>query len=452
MENKFGISFISFLLILTITMTIVLVFHRPPYIPLFISYMVTFSIAIIYGFSPRNLLHMSIEGFKKGINVMAILLLIGALVALWKQNGTLPALIYYASHLLKPQGFLFMSFIITSIISMILGTAVGTASTIGIVIMGLAHAFGYPFPIVAGAVISGSFIGDRTSPLAGNVILLSDMGEIEQYNVLKSLFKTAIPTYVITGLVYYLFSLHISTSSMYNFDNLSNIILKNYKLNFLLFLSPILILLLAFLKIPTRINLATSVFISYIVSLLNGYNPINSLIVILMGNTFAVEEFKSIFTGGGMISILPMIGVVTFATALAGILEGTGIIKAVFKNAQRIKSHKIAYLMTMLLSTLMAVITCNQALSVILPSRIMFEVFKNLNIKNEMMVRAIADSGMILSGIIPWNLAAMLPSAVLGVKVINYLPYAYLNLLFPLISIIFLFLESNKDYQEIPVK
>lgn len=449
MENKFRISLITFLLILAITMTMVLVFHQPPYIPLFISYIITFAIVLINGFSPQELVNMSIDGFKKGINVMIILLLIGALVALWKQNGTLPALVYYASHFLKPQGFLLLSFITTSIISMILGTAVGTASTIGIVIMGLAHGFGYPLPIVAGAVISGSFIGDRTSPLAGNVILLSDMGEIEQYNVLKSLFKTAIPTYILTGLLYYLLSLHINISSPYTFDNLAAIILKNYKINFFLFLAPIMIITLAFFRIPTKINLSIAVLLSYFVSLLNGYNLIDSLKVIMMGNVSNIPEFKSFFSGGGMVSIFPMIGVVTFATALSGILEGTGIIKAVFKKAQKIKNPKIAYLVTMLLSTLMAVITCNQALSVILPSRIMLEVFRNLNVKSDMMVRAIADSGMILADIIPWNLAAMFLSAVLGVKVIDYLPYAYLNLLFPILSILIVFIESNKQYSNV---
>lgn len=169
----------------------------------------------------------------------------------------------------------------------------------------------------------------------------------------------------------------------------------------------------------------------------------------MMGNVSNIPEFKSFFSGGGMVSIFPMIGVVTFATALSGILEGTGIIKAVFKKAQKIKNPKIAYLVTMLLSTLMAVITCNQALSVILPSRIMLEVFRNLNVKSDMMVRAIADSGMILAGIIPWNLAAMFLSAVLGVKVIDYLPYAYLNLLFPILSILIVFIESNKQYSNV---
>ncbi|MGB9808929.1 MAG: Na+/H+ antiporter NhaC family protein, partial [Caldanaerobacter sp.] len=128
-------------------------------------------------------------------------------------------------------------------------------------------------------------------------------------------------------------------------------------------------------------------------------------------------------------------------------------IKAIFQNIDKIKNFKLTYLVTMFLSTLMAIITCNQALSVILPSRIMINVYRKLQIPKEEMVRAIADSGMILAGIIPWNLAAMLPASVLGVKVTEYLPYAYLNLLFPLLSIAFIFAKDIKElikfYQKI---
>ncbi|MEW9081602.1 Na+/H+ antiporter NhaC family protein [Caldanaerobacter subterraneus] len=444
MQNKFGFSLSIFLFTLILTMTMVLFFHKPPYIPLFISYMFTF-FALLKYFSAKELLNMSLKGVKRGINVIIILLLIGALVALWKQNGTLPALIYYFSRFLKPHGFLLTSFVITSTISMILGTAVGTASTIGIVIIGLAHAFGYPLPVVAGAVISGSFIGDRTSPLAGNVALLSDMGEIQQYNVLKSLFKTAIPVFTITAFLYYLFDYHLNFSAKYDISNLFTIIVQSYRLSAILFIAPLTIIILALFRIPTKTNLAIAVSISFLSSIILGYSPLDSLKVILIGNTFYSPEFKSIFSGGGMVSILPMIGVVTFATALAGILEDTGIIKSVFQSIDKIKNFKLAYLVTMLLSTLMAVITCNQALSVILPSRIMINVYERLEIAREEMVRAIADSGMILAGIIPWNLAAMLPAAVLGVKVTEYLPYAYLNLLFPLLSIAFVFAKDANE-------
>jgi len=445
MENKFKISVFTFSIILLTTLCLVLFFHQPPYIPLFISYIFTFNIAYINKYLFSDLLKMSVNGIKRGINVMIILLLIGALVALWKQNGTLPALIYYSSKYLKPENLLIMSFLVTSVISMILGTAIGTASTIGIVIMGLSHGLGYPLPIVAGAIISGSFIGDRTSPLSGNVALLSDMGEISHHNVIKSLFITAIPVYIISALLYYIIGLNIHIPPHDSYLNLRDIILSSYKINPLLFISPFLIIVLAFLKVHTKTNLAIAVTISYIISILNGYSPLFSLKVALLGYSSNITEFKSIFSGGGMLSILPVIGVVSSATALSGILEGTGIIKSVFNKAKNIKNSSTAYIITMLLSTLMAIIACNQALAVILPSRIMFDTFHHLDIKKEYMTRAIADSGIVLAGIIPWNLAAMLPSLALGVKVTSYLPYAFLNLIFPIVSIIIIFIENKKE-------
>lgn len=443
MKNKLGISILTFSLILLLIMSMVLLFHLPPYIPLFLSFMITFIISLASGFSFIEIAKMSYDGIKKGLNVMVILLLIGALVSIWKQNGTLPALIYYSSYFLKPEGFLLSAFIITSVISMVLGTAIGTASTIGIIIIGLAHGMGYPLPLIAGAVISGSYIGDRTSLLSGNVALLSDMGELESHKVLKTILKTAVPVYILTALIYYVYGLYIHVSSHNNFNNLTKIIVDAYNINPLLFVTPILIIVLALFRIPTKYNLFIAVIVSYITSLIQGYNPISSFGVMLFGFKSNINEFKAIFSGGGMISILPMIGVVSSATALSGILEGTGMIKAVFKRAEKIKNARSAYLITMLLSSLIAIIACNQALAVILPSRIMLNIFKNLGIQKEAMVRAIADSGIVLAGIIPWNLAAMMPSLVLGVKVTAYLPYAYLNLLLPLLSIIFVFLENR---------
>ncbi|MDI6600422.1 MAG: Na+/H+ antiporter NhaC family protein [Thermoanaerobacteraceae bacterium] len=442
-RNSMAVLFIMLLQILIM----VLVFDFRPYIPLFIGDIWVSLLLLKLGIGFKDIIHMMIEGIKKALTVIAILLLIGTLTAFWRQNGILATLITYGFEIINPRYFVPTSFILVSIISMVLGSAIGTSGTVGIVLMGISQGLDVPKNLVAGSLISGAFLGDRSSPLAGNISLLAGMTDERPDRVFRFLMTTAIPAFILVGFIYFLTGFQYSSSG-FN-ANSSLLILDGLKNGFIispwLFIPPALIIGLALLRVPTLKNLTLGVIISFTISLIEGKRFFETLRTAVFGFVSSNPDLK-IFSGGGLLSMGEVTLVLLTATSLSGMLEGTGIISLAFKDiVGKINRPRPLIVFTMLLSFIISLITCNQALGVILTSSIMRPEYDRLHVDRIYLARGLADSCIVLAGIIPWNMAAYTPSMILGVPVTGFMPYSFFNLLLPLVSIASLYLPAKSE-------
>src|SRR6056297_457190 len=201
----------------------VLFWNAPIQVALFFEIMIIISLALFWGYKWKEIEDMLFSSFRNIGNVILILFLLGMMIALWIAVGTVPTMIYYGLKIINPKYFFILSFISTSMVSMAVGTAVGTASTIGLALISIAQTMGLSLPLAAGAIISGSYVGDRMSPVSSIAIITAHSSEANLMDMIYHMLKTAILPYLLTALSFLFIGLSnfSITTALADLDSLS---------------------------------------------------------------------------------------------------------------------------------------------------------------------------------------------------------------------------------------
>ena len=223
-------------------------------------------IAVFLGFSENigisHIIKRIIESIKSITIPIIILLLVGALAGTWKVSGIIPAMVYYGLNLIDPSVFLPLTLIVSTLVSLTTGSSYTTSATVGIALVAVGIAFNIPAGMTAGAVISGAYFGDKMSPLSDTTNLAPAMAGTDLYSHIKYMTYTTVPTYVITLVIFIILSFNLGISGngeMNEINNLSQTILNDFYISPILFLIPVLVIVLAFLKIRPIIALSLGI-------------------------------------------------------------------------------------------------------------------------------------------------------------------------------------------------
>jgi NhaC family Na+:H+ antiporter len=396
------------------------------------------------GFSITELLNVIKNGLYQCRTLFILILLIGAMISIWMTSGVVPTMLYYGLKYLQGMNFLFAAFVITSIVSIFMGTAFGTISSIGIALFGLSNIFGIPNYILLGALVSGAFIADRISPISSLFNLTLETAKLSYKNASLSILKTLLPAYFVSGLIYYLigkrYSIVLSGSKVDSFISAVN---RNFVVSPFLLLLPLSIIILSFLgmKIIRALSLALSAgvivsvwlqkarFIDVIAAIINGYK--------IKTDSAALN---SALISGGTISMISILLIIAGAIGLSSLFQETGfIVPVIEKLTQRIKSYEKLILYTGLISGALTAIS-DQSVGIILPIKLLSVKYKELEIENTAMVRTISDTGVVIAPLIPWNVNSLFIYITMGIPTMVYAPYAVLCYLSPVFTCIFAYL------------
>jgi NhaC family Na+:H+ antiporter len=269
------------------------------------------------------------RGLSRSRNVVLILALISILIGLWKQNGTLATLIYYGFGFIRPEIYLVMVFILSSMVSMLLGTAIGTASTVGIVLMGLAESMGMSAGMVAGAVVGGAYVGDRSAPTSGPLHLVATATGTRSGELIPYLFSTLIPAYLLSVGFYYLLGLWVRPEAVDpgTINHFQELLAGHFTVALYLLLPPLLLLSLAVFRVEIIPNLLLTLAATLICSLLGPFSPGDILHSAIWGYIPAADlPFAAVLSGGGFLSFRNILLVIMVAMSLTALLEATGVI------------------------------------------------------------------------------------------------------------------------------
>lgn len=438
--------------IVTLSVSLILnifVFNKPLYFGLIIGLIASFIVGIINGYDIRILINFAYAGLKKSSKVLIMLSMIAMLIGIWKIGGVIPAMLYYSFGMINERIFLVSSFIISSAISMLMGTSTGTVSSVGIVLLGLGSAMNIPLPAIAGTVVSGAFFGDRSSPISSVFNLVSTMTETNPHENFKYLLKTISIGAALAIIFYFVIGLNYADMSA-NADNIidyKNLMTQYVNISPLLLIPPVILIVFYALKFTALYTMAASVAIGAIFSI--AYQRISVIELIkaaFMGFHPSIPaEYSVVLAGGGLVSFRTMLIVIVCATSLNGVFEGTKMVETLIEPVlKRIKTSRELMLFTVGFSIVSALFMCNQVISIIIPSGVLLERYKDMGIDKKEFARLLSDSGVMVSSIIPWNVAALTPASIMGVSVISYLPYAFLSYIMPIISAAnILFFQSN---------
>ncbi len=446
---------IIFVLIFTLGLLIYTIFYLsiPLFIPMLIGFLFLTISTRFSGHSWRQIKDYSIKGIKNIVPVLPILLLIGALIAIWYDAGIISALIYYGLNFVVLKYYLVTVFLITTVISLVLGSSVAAASTVGIAMIGIAKLLNIPIPIVAGAIVSGAFIGDRTSPVSSSAQLTAAITETKYNQNFPYYFRTLWPVFILTSLIYLIIGLGLDNGN--NIQPLikevqTNILKELNSISLVLLVPPLLVIIAAYFKITTKLNFLIAIFLGIILAL---FVQKDSLLQLFSTSIFGFREESTQHIYGGIFPMLKQILLIIVSGAFYGVLEHSGAMERLLEKILRsLNSTKRLILATMLFSFLGGIIAATQAMAIIAPGIILKKYYNELKLPKELLASLIADSGIVLAGIIPWNLNALILAITLNVAVFKYTPYSYFLLILPIYSLLFNTFKWKENGDNIKIK
>ena len=402
---------------------------------IFLGYGLTISL-LLFSFvglkrnkSIKDLCSLYIAESKRSLPIIYILLLISILISTWLSCGTIPAIVYYSLKYINPNLFILFCFIITSITSFLIGTSFGTVSAIGIPLIIIAQSSNLNLNLVGGAIISGAYFGDRCSPLSSSLLLLCNLTNVELFSYVKKVFFYGIIPTIICILFYFYFSIK---NPLISVDySLTNDLFKYFNINLLLLIPALIVILLSLKKVPITKSITISVISAIIISLaIQKTNFFDLLKYILFGYT-TTSSLSDIIKGGGILSMLKTCYIIIISCCLTGFFDGLNIFSGFENYLHKFNLNRTKrFLITLSLSLIIAAIGCSQTIAFILTIEILRNTYEHYN--NDDMAMEFSDSAIVTSALVPWCIAALVPTAVLNISNFKFIPYAIFLYIIPL--------------------
>lgn len=390
-----------------------------------------------------------LENLKSIFVPIMILLLVGALAGTWLVSGVIPAMVYYGLQVLSPEIFLPASVIIAAIISIATGSSWTTSATVGIALVGIGTALGINPGMIAGAVISGAYFGDKMSPLSDTTNLAPAMAGTDLFTHIRYMAITTIPTIIITLIVFGIISMNIETSGSADVSNLLETIDTTFNISPWLFLVPLAVVGLILFKTKPLIALGTGVGLAAVFAFIFQPEILNSLSDSKIGSIFTSiltdtaiqtdnEKLNDLFSAGGMNGMLWTIYLIICAMVFGGIMDAIGALARITRALLSIATTVFGLFATTVISCLgLNVIASDQYLAIVIPGKMFKKAFDDKGLAPENLSRTLEDSGTVTSVLIPWNTCGAYQSGVLGVGVGEYFIYAIFNWLSPFTTLLF---------------
>ena len=401
-----------------------------------------------------------IEGIRSSISdtlpALLILLLIGALAGTWLISGIVPAMIYYGLQIVNPTYFLIAACIVSAIISLVTGSSWSTIATIGVALLGIGKAIGMSEAIVAGAIISGAYFGDKMSPLSDTTNLAPAMAGVDLFTHIRYMSYTTIPSICITLIIFLFLGLNLDTqTSADDIRTIQNAINSKFNISIWLFSVPAIVIGLIIKKIPAIPALfigtilggiAAIVFQSEIITELGGSNNyFQSSFTVLMDamakDVSIITEnsmINELLSTGGMNGMLNTVWLILCAMCFGGSMEASGFLNKLSTSFMKMATNTASLVATTTGTCIFFNLTASdQYLSIIVPGKMFSESYKKNGLAPENLSRTLEDSGTVTSVLIPWNTCGATQASVLGVSTLTYLPFCFFNIISPFMTMIY---------------
>lgn len=376
------------------------------------------------GYSWRQISRMALQGVWKVKNILLTFILIGMLTALWRQAGTIPAIICYTVHLIKPSTFLLMTFLLNCLISVLTGTALGTAATIGVVCATMASALGIPSWMTGGAILSGVYFGDRCSPVSTSALLVAELTETGIYTNIKNMIKSALAPFTITCILYLTVSIQLHGKT--EMPDLGHAFGSEFRLSWIALLPAAVILLLSVMQAGVKIAMIASIVTAIPVCIGLQNMAFTELPELLLNGFHSTDvTVAAMLNGGGITSMLKVGAIVCISSSYSGIFQATGILNGFQKMVCLLANRTKPYFAVLVTSILTSVMACNQTLAIMLTGQLCSRTEPDkLRFANNL-----EDSAVLIAPLVPWSIACAVPLTAAGAPGYSVLFAVFLYLL-----------------------
>jgi NhaC family Na+:H+ antiporter len=359
----------------------------------------------------------AIRSIILAMEAVIILLIVGALIALWIISGVVPAMVYYGIEMIGPSVFLLVACLVCSVVSLSIGSSWSTMGTVGLALIGIGQALGFPLPLVAGAIISGAYFGDKMSPLSDTTNLAPGIVGSELFIHIRHMFYTTIPAYSLTIVAFGLIGLFYKPGSLENTEtiDIAEVIAANFNVSPWLLLVPATVIFMAARQVPAIPALvigallgAACTVVTQPQQLTGGEGGLSAGYMTLITTAYdgyALETGNAavddLLSRGGMMSMSNTVLLILMAMLFGGVMEATGML-------QKIAETLLSY-----------VRGAGSLIGATVGTCLMFNIV----------------AATVTSVLVPWNTCGAFAYGVLGVPTFAYAPFCFFNWLSPIISV-----------------
>ena len=388
-------------------------------------------LAFFRGHSLPSLFSMLLNGSMQSLLVIRIFVLIGIITAVWRACGTIPFIVYYGIAYLSEQYFILSAFLLSSIMSILLGTSFGTVGTMGVILMVLAKSGNVDVNIVAGAIIAGAFLGDRCSPMSSSANLVAALTKTSLYLNLENMLKTSVLPFILTCAGYAFFSLGHPLIGGNN--PILAAIPQSFDLNPIVLLPAVLIIAMAAVKIDVKISMFLSSMVGMAIALfVQKVELLTLLEYVATGYQLGQQgPLSEVIKGGGLLSMLQVSLIVLISSAYSGLFAGTGLLRDIELAYELISRKTGIYISTLITSFVTSAFACNQTLAVMLTHQLAQETYEKKQVNRYRLALDLENTVIVISPLIPWNIAGAVPAAALSADS-GFIPYALYLFFVPL--------------------
>lgn len=397
------------------------------------------------GMSVEEALEGMKEGCSQAFTGLLFFLLIGAIIGVWIQAGTVPALVYYGLGILTPQYFLISTFLICSLVSLVLGTSWGTVGTVGVAIMGVAAGSGItiPVPVIAGAIVSGAWFGDKMSPISDSTVLTAASAGSDVYRHIAAMCKTTLPSYGVSLVLFFILNRRYAGGLPLDTKQISwikEILQQEFVINVWVFLPAVLLVICCIRKVNAVLSLVAVIAAGCVCSVVIQGSSLSDAMKAIMDGGYVKtmsSEVNLLVNRGGINSMLPTFLLGFMSLCLGGILQKSQFLHVILERVTgKLKDGFSLVAVTMFTSILGNAVFGDTYLTIVLNGNIYKEAYDKMGLKREILSRTIEEGATMSTPLIPWTAASAFIYGALGVGALEYAPFALLNIVNPVLSLI----------------
>jgi Na+:H+ antiporter, NhaC family len=426
-------------LIVMIYVTVVR-FETYPHLALILATAVASLVGFRMGHRWRTMEEGLVAGIAVGLKAILILMVIGMLIATWIQGGIVPVMIDLGLRLLAPEGFLAVACVICCVVSISTGSSWTTAGTVGVALIGVGQGLGVPLPMVAGAIVSGAYFGDKLSPLSDTTNLAPAVAGVELFDHLRYLLHTTIPALILTLGLYLLIGR--GTADEPTIDSVAAIreaLASEFQLSPLLWFPPALVIAMVVFRLPAIPSLLGGACLGGLFAAwLQGCSAREIVTAAFEGYTAGTgnEPLDELLSRGGLISMMNTVALIVTALGFGGVMERTGQLAALARAVLHFARNTGSLVgVTVTTCVGMNIVAPDQYLSIVVPGRMYRDAYEKAGLPARLLSRTLEDAGTLSSPLVAWNTCGAFMGATLGVSALTYAPYAIFNLLCPVLAI-----------------
>jgi NhaC family Na+:H+ antiporter len=431
----------------------------PVQVALIITAIIAGLIGVKNGHSIDKIGKAAVDSISTAVGAIFILLAVGSLIGTWNMSGTIATMTYWGLKILSPTWYYVAAAIVCALIALGIGSAWTVIGTLGVALIGIATALGVSPEMTAGAVISGAYFGDKLSPLSETTNLAPAVAGTDLYTHIRSMMSTTVPSILMALALYAFFGLREDVTDAFDVGPALDAIDSVFHIGILPMLPLILVIVLAVLKVPPTISIMAGALLGGIIAVILQPDVVLAFVADpslstpwamikgvwdAMATGFVAdtgfEGLDVLLTGGGMASMMNTVWLILSALAFGGVMDYTGMLgRLIDPLVRRAKSDRAIVAATGATAISINVIAADQYLAIVLTGNVYKTEYEERGIAPQTLSREIEDTATVTSPLIPWNSCGAYVAGTLGIETIAYFPFAFFNLINPLLSFVYAF-------------